>query len=534
MTTLPRDSRGFAYFRRGQIRDEVLLAAWRNSLRTATNPDTGITFTEDEIARATQPGTRWYHEADAIDLLLQTEQGRGLSLADGVRPTRANTATLESLHAPLWGMSRRSASGGGGLVTATATVGTIFVGSSTMPDPLLLACTAVDPNGYRYQVLTTAVCPVAGSVTLQLEAIDTGSSTNPEINTVLTWSTNKPLGADPTCLVQAAFAGGFDSERDADLAERIEERMSRRPASGNPAHFVAWAQEADAAVETAFVYPCAMYSGSVVVTPLQRRSSDGPLARTATGPSGVLANVSTYVTPPGSPVVPEQALVVCAPANSQGSDLVVRLSMGYGQPGGWSDSSPWPNPDDSSLYLESTIDALTSQTVWTIETDSDLPGGATSLVAPNAPQLMAWDESTSRWEELHVQSVALAGTTASVVLSQAPSFTLVAGTTRISPFADLHESIATAAEAYFDELGPGEIVETTDPRWGRAMRYPSASELYTYRAGTTVLTRISTALSGASIDSDLPYISRSTPDVAASPCDGPNQVTLQHLTVYPL
>ena len=44
------DERYFKVFRRGEVRDDVILAAWRNALRDLTNPDTGITFTEDEIA----------------------------------------------------------------------------------------------------------------------------------------------------------------------------------------------------------------------------------------------------------------------------------------------------------------------------------------------------------------------------------------------------------------------------------------------------------------------------------------------------
>lgn len=85
--------RAFAAFPRGHIRDEVILAHFRAELRTIVNPATGVTFTDDEVQRATAPGTRFYVDADAIDLLGQAQQQRAIHLAEQLDPRRANGRT---------------------------------------------------------------------------------------------------------------------------------------------------------------------------------------------------------------------------------------------------------------------------------------------------------------------------------------------------------------------------------------------------------------------------------------------------------
>ena len=51
------DERKFRTFAFGEARD-LALESFRNDLRTKVNPDTGTTFTEDEIYLITQPGSR--------------------------------------------------------------------------------------------------------------------------------------------------------------------------------------------------------------------------------------------------------------------------------------------------------------------------------------------------------------------------------------------------------------------------------------------------------------------------------------------
>lgn len=535
VATMTPDEREFVVFPRGVVRDDIILSYWRNALRVLVNPDTGTVFTEDEIARATQPGSRFYIEADSIDQYGQAMQARALFFAEQIRPNRSNTEFLEGFHGALWlgENSRLPATGGSGDVNAPATPGSIFVGSLTVPDPLDNAAVATDPNGLRYQVLSTVVAPAGGVAALQMKGIDTGETSNLLEDTVLTWSKNEPPGAEPEAVVTSApaFSGGFDIETDDELGERIEERIRQRPASGNSAHLVAWSRSASVAVESAFIYPVAFYAGSVLVCVVQKRgSSIGPEARTSVA-AGTLADVVTYLVPPNSAVFPQRAYVVVVAPNAQSSNLVLRISMASGSAGGWFDTTPWPAY--SSSYEEVAIKGVTSQTEFTVDTDTD-PPGSSPLTGTSVPALMLWDEDTSRWERLSVDEVSWAGVTKTIKLTTAPSFTIAVGD-RLSPYTDRLGIIAEALESYFDDIGPGQVVDLdTDPRAGRAWRYPRPGGQYPLRAGQAVLTRLIDALGGASADAELTMISRSEPDLPGDIIDGPNQLVLGHATVFAL
>jgi uncharacterized phage protein gp47/JayE len=538
-----KDERKFITFQRGEIRDNVILAAFRNHLRTTTNPDTGLAFTEDEIFRATQQGSRFWAWADAIDLMTQAHQSRALYLADQLWPARANTEFLEKYHGPLWlgEDSRLDATGGSGTVTATGTGGSVFPGSTTIGDAT--AAVATDPNGNQFQVLYTAAIPTTStSVTLTMKGIDTGQETNLAKDTDLTWSANAPLGADAEASVAAQFSGGFNEESDAEYGDRIEERIRYRPASGNSAHFLAWARNASTAIETAVVYPTAFHAGSVLVSILEKRAPDtstGPLTRVNPAP-GTFADVVGYLVPPNSPVVPQRAYVVVTSPNPQYSDVSLRLSMAKGRSGGWADYNVWPIY--SETYPEVIITSVIDATKFTCTTDAALPGGSTDLSGADAPSLMLWhrdknadDQYGSRFEALDVSRVYSSGTTFTVELNAAPSYEDLSVGQRISPYTDRLEIIAQTAESYFDELGPGEVVdETSDLRGQRARRFPPPSEQYPSRAGSAILSRMVDVLGGAATDTELSYISRNEPDLPNQIIDGPNQVVLGHLSVFPL
>jgi uncharacterized phage protein gp47/JayE len=539
MSITAPDERKFKLFKRGEIRDGVILRAWRNSLRAQVNPETGLVFTEDEISRATQRGSRFYMEADAIDLLGQSQQGRSMFLVNQMRPNRSNGEFLMDYHSELWlgANALLPATGGSGTVNAPATVGSIFVGSTTIGDPA--AAVATDPAGKRYQVLTTVVTPVSGTAALNMQAVDVGSDTNPLLDTVFKWVANQPPGAETEAVVTSSprFTGGFDEETDSDHGDRIEQRMRNKPACGNNAHWVDWARQATVAVEAAFVYPIAFNAGSVLVAVTQKRSTDptaleGPLVR-AEPSAGTLSAVTNYITPPASPVVPQRVYVVVTAPNAQYANSVLRISMAQGSDGGWADTTPWPNPSETTGYPDVQVtNVVTPDVVYEFETDSD-PAGTSPLTGDDVPSLMVWNRAQSRWEELEVTSLAWAGTTKTITLTSAPSFTIAVGD-RISPFTNRLDDIAVALEDYFDGLGPGQVIDlTTDPRAARGYRYPTVSEQYPLRAGQAITSAIIDALGGLAPDAQLDQISRNEPDLPGDIVDGPNMVVLGHVNIYP-
>jgi hypothetical protein len=148
--------------------------------------------------------------------------------------------------------------------------------------------------------------------------------------------------------------------------------------------------------------------------------------------------------------------------------------------------------------------------------------------------MMLWNVATSRFEELSVSSVTTSGNTATIVLNTAPSFTIAEDDT-LSPYTDRLTVIAEACEDYFDELGPGQVVDLdTDTRAVRAARYPPITQDFPSRAGQAILSRLIDALGGVSPDAELTNITRNEPDIPSQVIDGPNQVTLGYVNIYPL
>jgi uncharacterized phage protein gp47/JayE len=528
------DERKFVTFQRRQIRDSIILRGFRNQLRSLIDPETGVEFTEDRITEITQRGSRFYIEADGIDLYGMSSQQRARWMANQLRPKWASTNFLDDVHGELWlgEDARLPATGGSGEVTATGTGGSIFPGSPVIGTAS--AAVAVDPNGKKFQVLQTAQIPVGEtSVTLKMKCISTGSDTNPVAGTIFTWSVNEPPGADPEFAVLSDFSGGVNVETDSEFADRIEQTIRFRPASGNNAHFVTWARQSSAAVESAYVYANAWNAGSVLVCILQKRgTSTGPNARTNPAP-GTLIAARNYLVPPASPVVPERAYVVVIPPAEQPADVAIKLALGFGTDAGWADQNPWPL--HTTAYPSGVkVTSVTSNTQFSVTTDSDLPGGASSLSGNDVPTMMLWNEADSVWEKLQANLIVDSGTIVAITLSQEPSFNIAVGQT-LCPYTEQYTVIQDTLEKYFDELGPGEVVDlATDPRAIRAFRFPPITQGANSRAGETVITRLIEALGGVLPDGSLEYISRNTPDIAADPIDGPNIITLGEAGVYPI
>lgn len=522
MTTATAPERHFVTYSRGEIREDIL-ASWRVHLRNLTNPDTKLPFTETEIATATASHSRYWIEADAIDLALLGHQSNSRFLADQVAVQKASTAWLENFHGPQWGAPRLGAVGGSGTVTERATAGTVAVGSTTIPDPAAFVLTA--PDGKRFQNLYNATATLTGAngtegFTLTLKAIDTGEETNVVASTKFTPAENIPPGVTEDAVAFDNFSGGVGAETDAEWAQRIADTIRHKPASGNNSHIRTFARRALASVEDAFVYACALNQGTVIVCPVQKRgAAAGPYARIAS--TSTIETVTNYLVPPGSPVMPHPPFILVVPADDTPTSVVAALSMPSGRDAGWADAVAWPEVSGSSNMV---IDNLVSQTAFQVIRPSgtaDLPTGVT------APSLMSWDIVSSRFYSLEVQSVTPAGGDVfDVVLSAAPPVTLENGTV-ISPDTELRDTIAEAIEAYYDSLGPGEVIDlTSDNRAHRAYRFPPPEERWPQEAGSGVLTYLHDALGAVLSNATLEYLNPSEPPLPSTPSLGPRQLTL--------
>ena len=518
--TVAAADREFSIFQRGDIRED-LLASFRIGLRQYINPDTTSPYTETEIATATAVGSRFWIEADAIDLVLIAEQQRALWLADQVRIDRASASWLVGYHGELWGESPLPAAPGSGPVDAVALPGTTFVGSTTIGDPT--AHYATDPAGLSYQVLQTVTTPNTGITKLTFIGRSTGEATNIESGTTLLWS-NPPLNAEPEATATARFTGGVGSETSAQFARRLGARVRHKPAAGNESHFRVWAREATSSVEDAFVYSCAFHAGSVLVVPTQKRANVlGPHARIPN--AQVLERVRNYIVPRQSSVVPARVHVVVRPPVISPIDLVLSTALGKGVRSGFADLIPFPSIHAAAAY----VSVVTTPTDFRFVSDNDnaLPSGGT------APALMMWNRATWRFEKLDVSTVTkTAAFTFRVQLHSAPSFTVLVNDL-VSPDTARRSLIDRSVQGYFDELGPGEVVDLeNDDRAHRAFRFPPPLEERQYRAGSVITTRVTEALGANSSDVALLSITGTVPPVPDYVISGPFLLAADRVAVY--
>lgn len=528
MTSTVAAERAFVTFRRGELREDAL-RLWRNHLRQQTNPDTGAAFTEDEIAAATVRQSRWYIDADKDDLVFgMAAQQRALFLADQLRPDRASSGFLNNQHGPLWlPEGKLPASGGSGTYSAPATVGSPFVGSTTVPDAA--ATQLRDAAGRRFQVLFSVFATAGGAgggvdgAVLTLKGVDTGEETNIAAGTELEYSANGPLGAAVPGAVVADFRGGAAAETDADFAKRMLDRIRYKPASGNAAHFRHWARGANVAVQDGYVYSCAFHANSLLVAVTAKRGTTlGPTGRI---PSvGTLADVIARIVPPGSPVVPAMPHVLVVDTVPQSSDMVMALDMRRLSSAGWTDGTSWPGRDGVS---PTTVTDVTSQVSFKITYPSSVP------LPSSTPSLMAWNAAQWRFEKLAVQSVTADGANVfSVTLSSAPAMTIATGV-YVMPDNGKRLQIAQAIEAYFDSLGPGEIVATTDDRAHRALRFPEPYDEAPQVAGSGVVAYLRDTLQASLANEQVVSVSSTTPAIPADPLTGPSLMVAGKVAVYP-
>lgn len=553
----------FPVFNRGEVREDTL-DDFRLGLLGQINPDTGQPFTAEEIAAATASGSTNWKAADSLDLVLLAEQQRGLWMGDQVIPTRASTSFLQTLWGPLWlPNGYLPASGGSGPVSTTAVPGTVWKGSTTVPDPTGAAVYGTDPAGLRYQVLFTTTADVNENVALTLQAIDTGANTNLVPPALIAWANAPVTATSTTGTVLDDFTGGLPAETDAGFAKRIVQAIRHKPAAGNNAQQEQWAATISA-VENGWIYACALNAGSIVIAITQNRGNvEGPLGRIPS--AGTLAAAVNYLTAPGSPVQPGCPFVFVVGVTGVACDVVLTLQMPVGSPSGWDDLRPFPGQVGGTPSLILTTPAWAPGTVYvlnalivnggntyrcTVPGTSAGSGGPTGtgtgivdnaatwayvqsgflLSSPvalptgvTAPEMMVWNAAISRFEELNVLSVVLlTGTTYTVQLAAAPVASLAAGA-YVSPYSQQIDVLGETIEIYFDGLGPGEVVNLlTDPRGGRAYRYPVPSEEFPQIAGSAIVTPLEDALGAALATGVLDAISVSTPAVPADPTLGPN------------
>jgi hypothetical protein len=523
--------REFEVMQRGEIRD-LILNHFRAGLRRRDNPETGVLFTDDEISRATGPGTRWYIEASAIDDYGQGEQRKALFINDQLRINRACTQWLEEYHAPQWDPEGRlKPEPGNGTVTVFGVDGTTILASTTIPDET--AYWGVSASGVRVQVFTALEAigaTTSGQTSVTMAAMDPGANTNLVAGEIITWSYRHPNMA-PTATVSILWTGGTDIETDAEWASRMEGNQRHRPGSGNDAQQRAWARRASNAIEDAFIYPCAFGHGSFLVCIVQKRPAGNTLPLARIPDALTLMRATEFLVPPDSPVNPTPPCVVVVAPWVTEVDLGIRLSMSTGSNYGFADAVPFPNLGTLGYGMPTVFSKTSGELTVNCPYDPTLPGGATELDDPFVPKIMAWNPDDSSWTELSASSVVTMSANYHKFFLNI-DYGWLNTNTIISPLTNLADQIASSIREYMDERGPAELFNATDYRFARCQRFPSINEEKPFRVGAEIATRVLESLAGIAGDADLQYFDMNT--TAAPPLLAPAMHFLRKVGVYPL
>lgn len=160
----------------------------------------------------------------------------------------ADSAYLEK-HAAKYGIYRKAATAAGGKVRISGAVGTAV--------PVGLQISVADAV---YLTAEAAAIGSDGTAEVAAVAVATGSAYNRPANTTAVLQ-SPPVGVDAVAKL-LEMVGGTDTETDASLLARYEERLRRPAAGGNQYDFRNWCLEVPGVVD-AFIYPLRRGNGFV-------------------------------------------------------------------------------------------------------------------------------------------------------------------------------------------------------------------------------------------------------------------------------
>lgn len=146
----------------------------------------------------------------------------------------------------------------GGAATLTGTKGTAYIAGT-----LATAEDGTTQIELVANVTIAGAAPGTGSVAGTFVAVTAGAAGNLEAGTVCTWE-SPPAGADSTFTLTTGLSGGEDTETNAALLGRIQNRLRNPPKGGTANDYRTWAESQDG-VDRAYVYPLRSGTGTVDV-----------------------------------------------------------------------------------------------------------------------------------------------------------------------------------------------------------------------------------------------------------------------------
>jgi uncharacterized phage protein gp47/JayE len=283
------------------------------------------------------PGSDHHIRAKAFSKRVSVAIANGQIARDNYNPLTATGDNLFALCA-LYGITQRPASKAAGYLI-------VRVSTGSAPIPAGYRCTS--PTGEKYQTTTAkTVTNTSPNNTIQIQAVEGGSSTNLSAGTQLTWDSSAIGNLLKPCTVDSqGIQNGTDADDEETMRRRLLAKLSRPGIGGNAAQLQEWAEESSSAIEAAYVYSSVRGPGSYDIA-LTAADSDRTLDTT------IVSTAASYV----AGQMPGHADVNLTTVSAQNVDVVLAMTLALpasagGAGGGWHDATPWPNATSGNVKI---------------------------------------------------------------------------------------------------------------------------------------------------------------------------------------
>jgi len=407
------------------------------------------------------PGSDDYAHFSALASELEVVEANAIVKADAQMPDSAEGDDLYR-QAAMHGLYLKGAAGSKGVGTLTTAA------TTTIPTGAEL----VDDSGLRFRLVEGGV--FANGAQLKIEAIDKGAATNHAEGDVLRWQSAPPFADEKVVIGAGGLQYGHDAEDDEGLRQRFLAVLRTPPRSGNWEHVAELAEQSDAAVTKAFVYPALQGPATVHIAVVAAPTATSKLRDVAA--STLNASVAPFV----AGQLPEHTHVVTTSVVNVATDLSIMLSLPEAQTasppgpgGGWLDGTPWP---DVGAGAGTRVTAVTSSTQITVN----------AQIAPTVGVSRVSWISASDWIVRTARVTASSGVAGAYVVTLDAPFAGIAVSDFVWPACENAQAYLDAVLAHFALMGPGEKTDNVSALV-RGYRRPVPATSWPYGLGAQLL-----------------------------------------------
>lgn len=429
-----------------------------------------------------RPGSQADQDANVLSDIGTFILSQAVTLANSVSPSDATGSAVDTW-LRLSGTSRGGPVGGSGAVFVQAT----SAGADIQETDVLTHL----PTGLRFQVAKTA--NYANGAQVPITGIDTGPQTNLPAGTILQLLTSRPgLASLQVTIVQQAdgsgLKGGTNQESDQEALARLQQLRSEPAASGNDAQYRKAVQEIlGIGIQQGFTYSDIMGPGTIgIAFTLRPGTPGGVRIPTPEQMATVLSMVGGEM-----PATDGIYMISIVP-------FAVNPALGViwrqGVPG-WVDTTPFPVFHQGALVAASPnaagiLSAVTFRLSSPAMTEVPQVGQSVAFFDKSNPTAPAFRRKKIR------SVTAISATQYDITVDTTngvsdTSYTPANGQP-CSPWSDSLDTLSPSVLAYFDALGPGEMVSSFFDPGLRQRRSPASPTFWpsaiTHRllGGTTV------------------------------------------------